>query len=208
MKRILFLICALLMLTGLSSWAGMFDCQSLPEPGAEPASGENSAMLPGPVTFEHVEPIFSAHCTMCHSGPQAPQGLSLDRYDSALDHTERAWVVPGSPGASELARRVRGLSRPAMPLNQPPLTDEQIELIETWILEGARSALNEPAEPPAGTEVRLNGTLTSTWSLDELPLLVDEGTRIDDSPGVGTYVEVRGVLQPDGTVRATRIRPR
>jgi hypothetical protein len=174
----------------------------------QPLNEAPSLRIPSAVTFEVVEPIFAAHCIHCHSGPQAPQGLRLDGYDSALDRRERAWIVPGHPTASEVSRRIRGLSRPAMPFNQPSLSVEQIELIEAWILQGARSVHNVPALLPVGAMVRLNGTLTSMWSLDGLPLLVDGGTRIDDFPAVGSYVEVRGVVLPEGAIRAVRIRRR
>jgi len=207
MRRIGMLICGVVVLTAVTVWAGVFDRRSLPEPKPGSASERDVAgVAAGPVTFDLVEPIFASRCVHCHSGPQAPEGLRLDGYDSALDPRERAWIVPGYPMASEVVRRIRGLARPAMPLNQPSLPPEQIELIEAWVLEGALSSQGVPAEVPVGARVRLNGTLTSMWSLDGLPLLVDGGTRIDDSPTVGSYVEIRGVVQPDGAIRALRIK--
>ena len=209
MRRIGMLICGVVALTAVTVWAGVFDRRSLPEPKGAPSSDQDSKGTPaGPVTFDLVEPIFASRCVHCHSGPQAPEGLRLDGYESALDSRERAWIVPGFPMASEVVRRICGISRPAMPLNQPSLPAEQIGLIEAWILEGARSSQGVPAELPVGARVRLGGTLTSLWSLDGLPLLVDGGTRIDDSPAVGSYVEVRGVVDPGGAVRAERIRGR
>jgi hypothetical protein len=41
-----------------------------------------------------------------------------------------------------------------------------------------------------------------------MPLVVDPGARIEKRPDIGDYVEVRGVVEGDGAIRATRIRPR
>jgi hypothetical protein len=82
-----------------------------------------------------------------------------------VEHSERAWIVPGFPLASEVIRRICGLSRPPMPLNQPALSAEEIDLVEAWIVQGARLVENIPASLPAGARVRLGGTVSSTWSL-------------------------------------------
>jgi hypothetical protein len=118
-------------------------------------------------------------------------------------------VVPGNPAASELVRRIRGQALPRMPFDGPPyLTDEEIRLIEEWILQGAADAQGKAAPAPAGAGVRLHGTLTMIWELDGLPLRVDAATRIDKRPQAGDLVEVRGTVQNDGAVHVNRIRRR
>jgi hypothetical protein len=164
-------------------------------------------MPSGRVTFDRVEPIFAVHCVRCHAGPQAPQGLRLDRYDSVVEWRERAWIVPGSPGASELVRRVRGHAWPAMPLHGPYLSPVEIGTIEAWVLQGARTASGMPAPVPTGARVRLNGNLTSSWSIDGFPLRVDGASRLEPVQ-IGSPVEVRGIVQPDGSIRVERIRVR
>jgi hypothetical protein len=164
-------------------------------------------MPSGRVTFDRVEPIFAVHCVRCHAGPQAPQGLRLDRYDSVVEWRERAWIVPGSPGASELVRRVRGHAWPAMPLHGPYLSPVEIGTIEAWVLQGARTASGMPAPVPTGARVRLNGNLTSSWSIDGFPLRVDGASRLEPVQ-IGSPVEVRGIVQPDGSIRVERIRGR
>lgn len=160
------------------------------------------------ITYSEVEPIFTANCAYCHSGVAAPEQLSLDSYAAALEWRERARIVPGQPAASELVRRLRGQARPSMPFNQPLLAPEQIALIETWILKGARAADGTPAPVPVGARVRLHGTLDDLWVLDGLPLMMDGGSRVDDNPQPGSYVQVRGDIQADGSIRVERIRGR
>jgi len=68
-----------------------------------------------------------------HSPP--PGGLRLDSYESVM--AEEGVVVPGEPESSEI---VEHLLSPGMqmPPSVPPLPDEQIRLIVTWIAQGAR----------------------------------------------------------------------
>ncbi|MNG38009.1 hypothetical protein D3C84_1255450 [compost metagenome] len=54
----------------------------------------------------------------------------------------------------------------------------------------------------------MQGVLGEGWTLDSLQLVVGPGTRIDKSPDVGDYVEVRGRWGADGRVLVERIRRR
>ena len=183
-------------------------------PGDDPEQApEADAAPPEPGSYADVGPLFEARCAYCHRPDgamgAAPEGLVLTGYASILGSTERPVVVPGSPLASELYRRVAGLSLPRMPFDGPPfLTDEEIGRIRVWIEAGAVGPNGAAAAVPVGAEVRLQGTLDGRWSLDGLGLVVTKGTRLDDAPGPGDVVEVRGVVTEDGRVRATRIRPR
>jgi mono/diheme cytochrome c family protein len=184
------------------------------------AMGQAPAATPPPaqaratgVTYADVEPIFLQRCVKCHTdggvmGPP-PEGLRLKTREQILAGSEHIVVVPGSAGASELVRRIRGQARLRMPFDGPPfLSDKEIRLISDWIDQGARDAKGNEAPIPAGRAVRLHGTLTAHWALDDWRLQVSAGTRIDKAPGVGDYVEVRGVVRPDGGMQPTRIRPR
>ena len=168
---------------------------------------------PAAGTFDHVDSILQRHCARCHSAQgimgAPPEGVVVTTHSALLAGGERVVVVPGEPLASELLRRVTGMSLPRMPYDGPPfLADEEIESIRTWIERGAPDAAGTVATVPVGAEVRLGGILTGRWELDGMPLSVGPETRFDDGPDVGSRVEVRGVLEPGGTVRATRIRVR
>ena len=98
--------------------------------------------------FSDIDPILRARCVICHAGPAAPLGLSLDSRDGLLAGSSRgAIVAAGDPGGSELIKRLKGTSLPRMPMTGPPyLTDEEVALFEQWILDGMRTgAVSEPS---------------------------------------------------------------
>lgn len=171
-----------------------------------PAPGED-------VLWSDVEPIFLKVCAKCHSdasivgGP--PEGLRLDTWEHALAADERVAVVPGNPEMSEIWRRITGLSDPRMPHDGPPwLPDDDIRLIRDWIAQGARAADGTLAPMPVGARVRLRGILTGDAEIDGAAFVIDGSTRIDDRPAIGQQAEMRGEVQPDGSVVATRFRDR
>lgn len=189
--------------------------------GAKPAAAAALAppaapLRPRPgeaVTYAHVAPIFATRCAKCHTpnglmGP-APEGYVLNAYAATLASDDRARVVPGSAAASELVRRIRGQARPRMPFDGPPyLSEEEIALITAWVEQGARGSDGQRAAVPAGAAVRLHGTLGADGRLDELVLAPAAAVRRDKNPGAGDYVELRGRVQPDGSVAPQRIRRR
>jgi len=85
-----------------------------------------------------IQPLFDRGCALpggCHAGDQPAADLGLESY---LRLTDRVGiVVPGSPDESLLQLRIDGRLLPRMPLNRPVLTDNQIQGIRKWILEGA-----------------------------------------------------------------------
>jgi mono/diheme cytochrome c family protein len=178
---------------------------ALPE-RTRPAPGED-------VLWTDVEPIFLKVCAKCHSdnskvgGP--PEGLRLDTWENALAADERVAVVPGNPEMSEVWRRITGLADPRMPFDGPPwLPDDDIRLIRDWIAQGARSADGTPAPMPVGERIRLRGKVTGENEIDGARFTITAETRLADVPGIGGKAEMRGEVQPDGSVLATRYRGR
>ncbi len=172
-------------------------------------SGEASASAP--LRYTDVAPIFQKRCVRCHmaqgSSGTPPEGIRLDNYTAILSRSERPIVIPGYPEFSLLFRSIKGLSLPRMPMDGPPYLDDQdTEKISRWIAQGARSAEGKAAAVPAGANIRLKGTLTGRWALDGVALAVDSGTRMDKNPAPGNSVEVRAVVQADGSLRAVRIK--
>lgn len=102
------------------------------EPIVFPASGVSY--------FKHVEPLFQQRCAFagCHFGMNAPMGLDLSApsYQRLRNH-QPSLVIPGNATESFLVKKIDGRFPPRMPLNQTPLTANQIEGIKTWINEGA-----------------------------------------------------------------------
>jgi mono/diheme cytochrome c family protein len=170
-----------------------------------PAAGE-------PVTYAHVAPLFARHCARCHTENglmgAAPEAYRLTSHADTLSPAERARVVPGRPEASELLRRIKGHARPRMPLDGPPyLSDADIQLVETWIVQGARDASGQPAAVPAGARIRLHGT----WEdgrLDGLAAAPTAATRREKLRRSGDYVRLEGRLDAQGNIAIERLRRR
>lgn len=179
-------------------------------PVAAPAPAKQKR--PGdPVTYADVAPILVGRCAKCHTENglrgAAPEGYLLNSYRATVGVADRVRVVPGSPDASELVRRIRGQARPRMPFDGPPyLSEREIAQIEQWIAQGARDEQGKPAAVPAGARVRLHGTLLGNGTLDGLKF--DSRGARERRAAPGDYVELRGTIERDGSVRAERVRGR
>jgi len=167
----------------------------------------------GPIRYDQVAPVLATRCVKCHTENGlmggAPEGYRLASYADTVSKADRVRVVPDSPDASELVRRIRGQALPRMTFDGPPfLTDDEIALIEQWVADGAMNSAGARAPIPVGSRVRLHGTLLSPNRLDNLPVVISLSTRFDKSPSTGDYVEVRGTIDANGRVVVDRIRPR
>ncbi|MCC7381707.1 MAG: hypothetical protein IT384_07735 [Deltaproteobacteria bacterium] len=96
-----------------------------------------------------VQPIFDTECVRCHSGAAPPQGLHLDTYAGALAGGSTGnEVVACQPASSLLFLKISQPNPPVgvrMPQDGPPyLSQAQMDTIEQWIREGARSACGAP----------------------------------------------------------------
>ena len=137
------------------------------EASDEPASAEASpAVSAGPaastvaaVSFEaQVKPILDTHCWDCH-GPtgRAKAGIRLaSTADFSRDIHGSPMIDPGSPEGSELFKVVN-LPRDddlAMPPSGPGLSEQEIEVLRRWILEGGRLEPAAAATPPTTVATR------------------------------------------------------
>ena len=94
-----------------------------------------------------IQPIFNSRCTQCHDATSPPQGLSLVAASSYANLVNVASnevpslerVEPGNPDDSYLVQKVEGTAAVGgrMPLGGSPLSAAQIELIRSWISDGA-----------------------------------------------------------------------
>lgn len=88
---------------------------------------------------QEVLPIFLAsggpHVVAPENSPP-PGGLRLDSYEGVM--AKEGVVVPGEPEESELVEHLLSVGM-QMPPSVPPLPDEQIQLIVSWIAQGARN---------------------------------------------------------------------
>ncbi|MFV2073995.1 MAG: hypothetical protein ACC742_15265, partial [Thermoanaerobaculales bacterium] len=109
--------------------------------GCEVKRREMPPALDREVSFvQEVQPIFLAN-----AGPHAmppensppPHGVLLDTYEHIME--TKGLVIPGKPEESEL---VEVLLDPAMrmPPSRQPLSDEEVQVIVSWIAQGAKNA--------------------------------------------------------------------
>lgn len=127
--------------------------------------------VPEVVDFnQHIRPILSTNCYVCH-GPDISTreaGLRLDLRDSAivaLESGETA-VVPGHPTQSELIRRVTSSDpeeRMPPPELKKVLDEREVALLKRWIEQGAEWKPHWafiPPEKPDPPHIR------RTWKVD------------------------------------------
>ncbi len=91
---------------------------------------------------EHIQPIFNNYCnnTGCHNSQDNAGGLDLTSWGSL--RASPFIVIPNYPDESLLYLSVSGGLVNIMPPpdgSSPPLSENQINGIKIWILEGAES---------------------------------------------------------------------
>jgi cytochrome c1 len=95
-----------------------------------------------PVDFNaDIRPIINTKCISCHGGVKKNGGFSLLFREEALAETESGQpaIIPGKPGESEFIKRlVHDDPEYRMPLDAPPLSDEEIRKLKAWIRQGAQ----------------------------------------------------------------------
>jgi mono/diheme cytochrome c family protein len=106
--------------------------------GAEPAP----APAPGAKVVDFtrdIKPILNASCLECHNAKKTKGSLRLDAKALAMKGgTTGPSIVPGNGKDSYLVHRLRGMGdEDQMPLKKDPLSEGQIQLITTWIDQGA-----------------------------------------------------------------------
>jgi mono/diheme cytochrome c family protein len=93
-----------------------------------------------PVDYRRdVLPILSKHCYECHGPEQQKSGLRLDTVTAAKEGGYNgAAIVPGKSGESLFIAALMGTGDVTrMPEDRPPLSQSEIELLKTWIDQGA-----------------------------------------------------------------------
>src|SRR5437879_4479892 len=98
-----------------------------------------------------VRPILVKHCTACHGAEEQKSGLRLDA--GSLVHRggdQGAGVVPGKSAESLLVKVLSGGGEiPRMPLDEEPLSADQIGILKRWIDQGAKYPADEKIAPAA-----------------------------------------------------------
>lgn len=110
--------------------------------------GGAGSILAGDVDYQRqIKPLLAEKCAACHGPLRQEAGLRLDAAALALKGAESgAVILPGNAIESELFQRV---SADDAALRMPPegegepLTPEQLQLIKSWIADGAQAPADE-----------------------------------------------------------------
>ena len=140
-----------------------------------PVSDESNAMTSGlperPDYNFHVKPILSDKCFACH-GPDEKQrkaGLRLDIREEAMaeltENSGRKAILPGEPAESILVARIRSV-HPGEIMPPPEsnlfLTEQEKEILEKWIAQGAEYKTHWAFIPPVKADLPLVSSKTDT----------------------------------------------
>ena len=88
-----------------------------------------------------VKPLLNRKCLSCHGGVKKKGDYSLLFQEEAMGKgaSGRPAIIPGDPENSELYRRlVAHDPEERMPYQEEPLKEEEINLLKTWIRQGAK----------------------------------------------------------------------
>jgi WD40 repeat protein len=106
------------------------------------------------VSFDkQIRPILARNCAGCHQPASRQSGLSLATFaDFQTGGRKGPAFIAGNPEKSVIISYLTGETKPQMPFGGKPLPDEQIELIRSWIREGAKNdSTDQPLDAaPAG----------------------------------------------------------
>lgn len=124
-----------------------------------------------------VQPILAKRCFACHGPDEAESSLNFADQESAFgeaDSGEYA-IVPSDIEASHLIARISSDDESErMPPEGDPLTPEEIEILTTWIGEGASWSTHwafepmQPIDPPVAADRRWNENPIDAFIYDSL----------------------------------------
>ena len=171
-------------------------------------TGTQSACAQDVQFTRDVRPILSNSCFQCHGPDENSRQaeLRLDQRASLFSSRDGgAIIVPGNPQLSLLLQRVRShdsdLIMPPEDANKP-LTDDQKQILERWIRQGAPWEEHWSFIPPRRPRVPATQAWAAT-SIDAFVLQRLRASGLSPSPQAGPYTLVRRVyldltgLQPE-----------
>ncbi|MDN3658260.1 DUF1553 domain-containing protein [Ferruginibacter paludis] len=136
-----------------------------------------------------VKPIINKNCITCHGGVKQKGGFSLLFREEALAKTKsgKQAIIPGDPEHSEMIRRLT-LKDPEerMPYKHDALSKEDIEILSTWIKQGAAwgqhwayAPVKEVAVPQAKSFFGLINK-KSDWVKNEVDYFIEQKLNEQD----------------------------
>ena len=143
-----------------------------------------------------VRPLLNDKCMGCHGGVKQAGGFSMLFPEEAVQPGEsgRPPIVPGHPDSSEIMNRVTHHDpEERMPAEGAPLNQEEIELLETWIAQGAAWETHWAYLPVAEQEIP---SAPASWVRHPIDAFVHEKAKeagLTPSPPADCYTLARRV---------------
>lgn len=133
-----------------------------------------------------IRPILNQNCLSCHGGVKRAAGFSLLFRTDALELNEsgKAAIIPGNPEESEMIARLRHHDpEEQMPLDKPPLSDEEVSLLTRWVREGAQWEDHWAYVPPLKADIpKVSNTSWAQNEVDHFTLAKMEAQNLQPSP--------------------------
>jgi len=105
---------------------------------SDDTSTESSASSDASATYSFaadVKPILDSRCMNCHGGERIENDFVVLSYDELMAGGEHGTVIV--PGDAENSKLVQLIESGKMPKRGPKVTPVEIDIISTWINEGA-----------------------------------------------------------------------
>ncbi|MFT5522576.1 MAG: WD40 repeat protein, partial [Pirellulaceae bacterium] len=123
--------------------------------------------------YKDIRPILQAHCQGCHQPAKAGGDYVMTNFEQMLKggESDEAAIIAGKIDAGKLLSQITPTDGKAeMPKGKKPLADVEIELVRTWIKQGAID------DTPTGAKLR--------YSMDKPPVYTSQPviTSLDYSP--------------------------
>lgn len=84
-----------------------------------------------------VMPILEQYCWECHSEESAELGLKLDTYEAVMAGSDYGTVIEA--GDADGSLMIDMIANGDMPDGGDPVPPEQLEILKTWVNEGAEN---------------------------------------------------------------------
>ena len=98
----------------------------------------SSPIEAGPVSYmQQVSPLFQSACGDCHGGDEPELGLDLTSYEAAMEGSDYGTVIEAGDADGSLL--IDMVVAGEMPVDADPLSEEEIEMIRSWIDAGAEN---------------------------------------------------------------------